>query len=265
MEILDALSGIPLGQLKICFMDAAAYLTRQGWRGEGYSLDPKNRGIKKRLLVSKKQNQLGVGKKKFDAAADQWWQGALEGALKGLNVAPSVQAASKSKPLEAKTSPALLANPKWRGLYQSFVRGSTLEGTMSQGEKSKSVISTAGGLGVSPAHHASTTRHSAVQESSEPATSGKHTRFDSQESPIEKQRDSSGMRKVKTKRKSSMDDRSRTVDQAPQEGKKARLPQDGVDAAKGRLSKSTHKTRRKHDSEKHKSGPKLKSKRKHGE
>ena len=67
-------------------MDTTAYLTRQGWRGAGHSLHPTGRGIQKPLLVSQKSNVLGIGKKKHDAHADQWWARAFDSSLKGLDV-----------------------------------------------------------------------------------------------------------------------------------------------------------------------------------
>ena len=44
-------------------MDANAYLRKQGWKGSGHSLDGYGRGIKKPLLITHKQDQLGLGKK----------------------------------------------------------------------------------------------------------------------------------------------------------------------------------------------------------
>ena len=67
-------------------MDTTEYLTRQGWRGVGHALHPTGRGIKKPLLTSQKKNVLGIGKKKYDAHADQWWARAFDSSLQDLNV-----------------------------------------------------------------------------------------------------------------------------------------------------------------------------------
>lgn len=66
-------------------MDADAYLRRQGWRGTGHSLDHTDRGIKKPLLITHKQDQLGLGKKKAaHSADDQWWMRAFDESLKNI-------------------------------------------------------------------------------------------------------------------------------------------------------------------------------------
>ncbi|KAL2051449.1 hypothetical protein ABVK25_008316 [Lepraria finkii] len=63
-------------------MDTAAYLTSQGWAGHGHALHHSGRGITKPLTVTQKNNVLGIGKKKYDAHADQWWARAFDETLK---------------------------------------------------------------------------------------------------------------------------------------------------------------------------------------
>ncbi|KAL8737171.1 MAG: hypothetical protein Q9181_001960 [Wetmoreana brouardii] len=112
-------------------MDATTYLTRQGWRGAGHALHPSGHGIKQPLLVSKKTNSLGVGKKAHDAHADQWWSRAFDATLKSINgqdVAKEVIQTS-----EGNVTLVGSYSAKWTregGLYGNFVRGEGLKGTI---------------------------------------------------------------------------------------------------------------------------------------
>lgn len=106
-------------------MDTAAYLTRQGWRGSGHSLHPSGRGIAKPLLISKKNDVLGVGNRKNDALADQWWLKAFDSTLKQVNVGAADGA---SKPIEKVT--VTFQRPLYsNALYSNFVKGEGLSGT----------------------------------------------------------------------------------------------------------------------------------------
>ncbi|KAL8705458.1 MAG: hypothetical protein Q9201_001439 [Fulgogasparrea decipioides] len=112
-------------------MDATAYLTRQGWLGAGHALHPSGHGIKKPLLVSKKTNSLGVGKKAHDVHADQWWSRAFDETLKSING----EDAAKDVVQTSEGNMALLGiySAKWTtegGLYGNFVRGEGLKGTI---------------------------------------------------------------------------------------------------------------------------------------
>ena len=72
-------------------MDARAYLTGLGWRGEGNSLDKEDRGIKKPLLISHKRDLLGLGKKKAaQNVSDQWWLRAFDESLKTIGTGKEV-------------------------------------------------------------------------------------------------------------------------------------------------------------------------------
>ncbi len=113
-------------------MNAAAYLTNQGWPGSGHALHPNGKGISKPLLVSRKANVLGVGKAAHDAQADQWWSKAFEETLRSLNGQDTAEKGATSCEVDAK-SPAILST-RWTtngGLYGSFVRGEGLRGTRS--------------------------------------------------------------------------------------------------------------------------------------
>lgn len=102
-------------------MDSRAYLTRQGWRGDGHSLDHTNRGISKPLLVSKKVDVLGVGLNKHAAVSDQWWLRAYDQGLKDFGTGTK----------------SALANVQEHGvnrggLYGRFVKGEGVPGTFGE-------------------------------------------------------------------------------------------------------------------------------------
>ncbi|KAI4126731.1 MAG: hypothetical protein LQ338_003595 [Usnochroma carphineum] len=117
-------------------MDTTAYLTRQGWRGDGHGLHPSGHGIKKPLLVSKKMNTLGVGKKAHDVHADQWWARAFDETLRSINGEKTVKASVVSS--DATPTQSGVSASKWSGnggLYGNFIRGDGLEGTIEAKEK----------------------------------------------------------------------------------------------------------------------------------
>ncbi|KAI4088987.1 MAG: hypothetical protein LQ339_008629 [Xanthoria mediterranea] len=127
-------------------MNAAAYLTNQGWPGSGHALHPNGKGISKPLLVSRKANVFGVGKVAHDAQADQWWSKAFEETLRSLNGQDTAKKGATSCEVDAK-SPAILST-RWTtngGLYGSFVRGEGLRGTRSADQD---VMETASGFEV---------------------------------------------------------------------------------------------------------------------
>ena len=119
-------------------MDTAAYLTSQGWAGHGHALHHSGRGIIKPIAVTQKNNVLGVGKKKHDAHADQWWARAFDETLKGIN-ATKDDATGTTEGLVI-TSAAKQAGSKMRcgvasvgnGLYSCFVKGEGLGGTLDE-------------------------------------------------------------------------------------------------------------------------------------
>ena len=102
-------------------MDASSYLRKQGWRGEGHSLDHSDRGIKKPLLVSKKVDVLGVGLNKYAAVSDQWWLRAFDQGLKSLGTGEESVLASVQK-----------HGVNRGGLYGRFVKGERIAGSIGQ-------------------------------------------------------------------------------------------------------------------------------------
>lgn len=129
---------VPRAALTSCKnMDAAAYLTNQGWPGDGHALHYSGRGITKPVHVSQKANVLGVGKKQHDAYADQWWARAFDDTLKGLNTSKSEATGKTEQALNASGAQTLqlvgTGAPKrisQGGLYSNFVRGQSLSGTL---------------------------------------------------------------------------------------------------------------------------------------
>ncbi|KAL8731925.1 MAG: hypothetical protein Q9166_003057 [cf. Caloplaca sp. 2 TL-2023] len=109
------------------------YLTRQGWRGSGHALQPDGQGITKPLLISKKSNVLGVGRKVHDVHADQWWSRAFDKILRRLIDQAATQKVIKTTATHFTQSDILPT--RWAGnggLYGNFVRGEDLKGTMGE-------------------------------------------------------------------------------------------------------------------------------------
>ncbi|KAJ9492047.1 hypothetical protein VN97_g1198 [Penicillium thymicola] len=113
-------------------MDAQAYLIKHGWSGPGNPLNPNKRpgahsglGLTRPLLVSRKANNHGVGKKTTKDPTNQWWLRGFEDALKG--VGNDSFEANSSRENNALTSE----------LYRHFVRGDGLAGTLDGNDKKK--------------------------------------------------------------------------------------------------------------------------------
>lgn len=106
-------------------MDAQAYLIKHGWSGPGNPLNPNQRpglhgglGLTRPILVARKSNNHGVGKKTTKDASNQWWLRGFEDALK--SVGEDSHEAKSAREGNALTSE----------LYRHFVRGSGLAGTL---------------------------------------------------------------------------------------------------------------------------------------
>lgn len=107
-------------------MDASALLSKQGWRGSGFSLDKSNHGLAKPLLVSRKVDALGLGTKKDDFS-NQWWLRAWDTPKAGQAATPPLASAPSHLPhtLNSRISGS-------RGLYSHFVKADTLWGTIDE-------------------------------------------------------------------------------------------------------------------------------------
>ena len=103
-------------------MNASALLQAYGWRGTGHSLDATDRGIKKPLLISHKQDQLGLGRKKAaHTTDDQWWMRAYD---------QSLQSIGTGKGEESTLSQIRTKGINRGGLYGFFVKGEGMAGTI---------------------------------------------------------------------------------------------------------------------------------------
>ncbi|ESZ98088.1 hypothetical protein SBOR_1544 [Sclerotinia borealis F-4128] len=118
-------------------MNAHALLTSQGWRGSGHSLHHSSDtiGLSRPLLVSKKDNVLGLGKKQHKTS-DMWWLNAFDASLKGLDTSKEGQVKVQEG---GKLEMVVKGGSKWvggkGGLYSFFVRGETVVGTLEDREK----------------------------------------------------------------------------------------------------------------------------------
>ncbi|KAJ5294855.1 hypothetical protein N7508_009676 [Penicillium antarcticum] len=115
-------------------MDAQAYLMRHGWGGPGNPLQPNTRpgphgglGLTRPILVARKANNHGVGKKTTKDPTNQWWLRGFEDALKGVGD-------ESHEGVSARAGNALTSE-----LYRNFVRGDGLAGTLNSkdGEKTE--------------------------------------------------------------------------------------------------------------------------------
>ena len=141
-------------------------LKSQGWLGHGHALHPSGKGARTPILTARKNNTLGVGKKRVDVHADQWWARAFDAGLKGLEVggdgvqaaagtgAEGVKGIAKAAKKETEGMDGDLGKKedrmvvelramarggggKWLGLYDGFVRGEGLSGTLEDGERGR--------------------------------------------------------------------------------------------------------------------------------
>jgi nucleolar protein TMA23 len=115
-------------------MDTARYLKSQGWLGTGHALST-GKGLTKPLLVSRKSDVLGLGKK--HKQADQWWTRAFDDSLSGLEVqhgdigADGVREVTVTQTKKGGVLEGLLTGKG--SLYSMFVKGEGLVGTIGKG------------------------------------------------------------------------------------------------------------------------------------
>ncbi|KAH7027447.1 uncharacterized protein B0I36DRAFT_364647 [Microdochium trichocladiopsis] len=136
-------------------MDAHAYLKSQGWRGTGHSLHPDSdeTGLKHHLLIKRNDDGRGLGLKKADHKAEAWWLNAFDQALKGIDVSKDAKGGMKQTlrdggQLAKITSKGLAKYTGGRGLYNSFVRGGVIEGSVGVDGVVKAGVTPGGGASV---------------------------------------------------------------------------------------------------------------------
>ncbi|KAJ4420189.1 hypothetical protein N0V82_004534 [Gnomoniopsis sp. IMI 355080] len=115
-------------------MDARALLTSQGWRGTGHSLHKTDDsiGLARPILVSRKNNSLGIGRKNH-VTSDQWWLNAFDEQLKSLdtsNKTSVVQTKKNTTKLEGLLTHGAGKYTGANALYACFVSGGLLQGTL---------------------------------------------------------------------------------------------------------------------------------------
>lgn len=91
-------------------MDASKFLSNQGWRGLGYSLDKNNRGITHPLMVKHKDNKLGLGKEVRTLPSDQWWMRAFDESLEMMGTGASVCVQKRTPSFEFQLSNSVWAS-----------------------------------------------------------------------------------------------------------------------------------------------------------
>ena len=117
-------------------MNATAYLAGLGWKGEGHTLQPSGRGLKKPLLAAHKQNVNGLGLTKDNAITSQWWLDSFDKSLKAFDLqdktttTESLAAQVNTKNREDATQRARSKYFNSEGLYARFVIGDGLKGTL---------------------------------------------------------------------------------------------------------------------------------------
>ncbi|KAI5302091.1 hypothetical protein KEM56_001050 [Ascosphaera pollenicola] len=123
-------------------MDAKALLMSQGWSGPGNPLNPGRRpgvhgglGLTKPILVARKQNTLGVGKKTVDHS-NQWWLRGFEAALKGVGSPGTATPTSQESYCSGISAGS--------ELHRFFVSGGVLVGTIEAKTEKSSAQSDAG-------------------------------------------------------------------------------------------------------------------------
>lgn len=119
-------------------MDAHALLTSQGWRGSGHSLHKTDDsiGLARPILVSRKNNSLGIGRKNH-VTSDQWWLNAFDEQLKSLdtsNKTSVVQTKKNTTKLEGLLTHGAGKYTGANALYACFVSGGLLQGTLQKDE-----------------------------------------------------------------------------------------------------------------------------------
>lgn len=127
-------------------MDAHALLKSQGWRGSGHSLHKTDDGIglAKPILVSRKNNTLGIGRKNH-VTSDQWWLNAFDEQLKSIDTSNKTSVVVQTKTTTKLDGLLTHGAGKYTGanaLYACFVSGGLLHGTIKPSEETESTDTT---------------------------------------------------------------------------------------------------------------------------
>ncbi|KAG8533812.1 uncharacterized protein KY384_001553 [Bacidia gigantensis] len=118
-------------------MDSCALLRSQGWLGTGYSLNREaGRGLRNPIKVQPKNDVLGMGKKKHEALTHQWWATGFDDVLKSVNASEQETTTNlRETPLAHQSARVTFHSSRVSNLYSSFVKGESLEGTITSTAK----------------------------------------------------------------------------------------------------------------------------------
>ncbi|ETN41770.1 uncharacterized protein HMPREF1541_03707 [Cyphellophora europaea CBS 101466] len=151
-------------------LNPSLHLQSLGWAGPGHPLNPNaykqkghrglaydpssatsksahssyfaagGNGLIKPLLVSKKEGNLGLGRRAHEPAkGNEWWLKGFEAALAGTSTSTSREGSGTSTPREGNAEDLQrrvnVAGGRFGGLYGFFVRGETVGGTIPDGEQ----------------------------------------------------------------------------------------------------------------------------------
>jgi len=130
-------------------MDAHAHLLSLGWAGPGHSLDSQpykqkghrglaydpakvgnnGNGLVKPLAISQRKGRFGIGKKAHEPqAGNEWWLKGFESALGNIGKTNSERSSGTS-------TPTLQSLGKHGGLYNFFIKGQQMQGTIGDVEE----------------------------------------------------------------------------------------------------------------------------------
>lgn len=140
-------------------MNAHAHLLSLGWAGPGHSLDSRpykqkghrglaydlksaesrstnsGVGLVKPLLVSRRKDRFGIGKKAHEpSAGNEWWLKGFETALGNIGKSESERSSGIVTPVKSESAYA----GKHEGLYEFFVKGQGMSGTIGEEDNRRS-------------------------------------------------------------------------------------------------------------------------------
>lgn len=204
-------------------MDASALLKSQGWRGSGHSLHKTDDtiGLAKPILVSRKNNTLGIGRKNH-VTSDQWWLNAFDEQLKSLDTS------GKTSVVQTKENTKLaglltVGAGKYSGanaLYACFVSGGLLQGTVKPNTEGESTDTTPEAEVAPPARKETKAEKRARKEAKRRRkTEREARRLRKAEKRAKKAASASDSASLKTKDKSKKD--KKPTDDKKKSGKKA--------------------------------------------
>lgn len=216
-------------------MDASALLKSQGWRGSGHSLHTTDDsiGLAKPILVSRKNNTRGIGRKDH-VTSDSWWLNAFDEQLKSLDTSNKTSIVQTKE--NTKLNGLLTAGAgKYVGanaLYACFVSGGLLQGSLKPNVEAESTDTTPEAEVARPVKQGTKQERKAKREETRRRKAAKLERRAKKAASV------SALANAKSKDKSSKD-KSKKVEKKA--GKKSAVPED---KAERRARKEARRKRR---------------------